>query len=131
METLNRRVLEGRLENLPPEEKTDVAVFLSSTFTDLSVERNHIMNQVTPVLNKYCLQKKLTFRFIDMRWGVRDEASVDHTTEEIVLDALRIAKEDSKGPFFLTGESVSLVTSTEVVCFHTTSRLKNSNCYGG
>lgn len=29
---------------------------------DLSVERNHIMNQVTPVLNKYCLQKKLTFR---------------------------------------------------------------------
>lgn len=36
-----------------------------------------------------------------MRWGVRDEASVDHTTEEIVLDALRIAKEDSKGPFFL------------------------------
>lgn len=33
METLNRLVLEGRLENLPPEEKTDVAVFLSSTFT--------------------------------------------------------------------------------------------------
>lgn len=32
---------------------------------------------------------------------MRDEASVDHTTEEIVLDALRIAKEDSKGPFFL------------------------------
>lgn len=131
MEALSRRVLEGRLENLPPEKKTDVAVFLSSTFTDLSVERNHIMNQVTPVLNKYCLQNKLTFRFIDMRWGVRDEASVDHTTEEIVLDALRIAKDDSKGPFFLRGESASLVTSTEVVCFHTTSRLKSSNCYVG
>lgn len=33
MEALSRRVLEGRLENLPPEKKTDVAVFLSSTFT--------------------------------------------------------------------------------------------------
>lgn len=27
--------------------------------------------------------------------------------------------------------SASLVTSTEVVCFHTTSRLKSSNCYVG
>ncbi|XP_062595859.1 telomerase protein component 1-like [Saccostrea cucullata] len=101
MEALNRQVLEGRLNNLPPEEKTDVVVFVSSTFTDMSIERNYIMNQVTSELNQYCLKRKLAFRFLDMRWGVRDEASVDHTTEEIVLDAVRTAREDSKGPFFL------------------------------
>lgn len=33
METLNRRVLEGRLDSLPPEDKSDIAVFVSSTFT--------------------------------------------------------------------------------------------------
>jgi hypothetical protein len=33
MEALNRRVLEGRLDSLPPEEKSDITVFVSSTFT--------------------------------------------------------------------------------------------------
>ena len=33
MEARNRKVLEGCMVDLPPEEKSDIVVFLSSTFT--------------------------------------------------------------------------------------------------
>ncbi|KAK3095533.1 hypothetical protein FSP39_015737 [Pinctada imbricata] len=37
-----------------------------------------------------------------MRWGVRDDASIDHTTTEIVLNQVEYSKQNSKGPFFVS-----------------------------
>ena len=39
-----------------------------------------------------------------MRWGVRDEASNDHTTTEIVLEQVQKSRNKSKGPFFVVSK---------------------------
>lgn len=56
-------------------------VFTSSTFTDTTVERNALMEDVYPALKRYCRETHgLDFQVVDMRWGVRDEATDDHKT---------------------------------------------------
>ena len=47
-----------------------------------------------------------TFRFIyikvvDMRWGVRDEASDDHSASELCMRELRSCQQLSVGPTFV------------------------------
>ena len=36
-----------------------------------------------------------------MRWGVRDEAEVEHSTTEIVLKEIEVCQQISRGPTFV------------------------------
>ena len=38
---------------------------------------------------------------VDMRWGVREEAIVDHSSEELCLKEIRACDEVSLGPTFV------------------------------
>ena len=49
-------------------------IFTSSTFTDMLMERNTLMEYVYPKIKEYCREKHgLEYQVVDMRWGVRDE----------------------------------------------------------
>jgi len=50
-------------------------IFVSSTFDDLKAERNALQHKVFPKLRKLCMQYGCRFQAIDLRWGVREEAS--------------------------------------------------------
>ena len=78
-----------------------VRIFTSSTFTDMLMERNTLMEYVYPKIKEYCREKHgLEYQVVDMRWGVRDEMTDEHMTT--VRGISRNLKEDCS-QFRLTG----------------------------
>ncbi|XP_063410138.1 NACHT and WD repeat domain-containing protein 2-like isoform X2 [Mytilus trossulus] len=79
-----------------------IRIFTSSTFTDTKHERNRMMETTFPRLREYCKQRGFEFQIVDMRWGIRDEATNDHMTTEICLQELANCQKYSAGPNFLS-----------------------------
>ncbi|XP_077862128.1 NACHT domain- and WD repeat-containing protein 1-like [Saccoglossus kowalevskii] len=101
---LSSTLLYGKIgANLPPVRSRVVRIFTSSTFTDTSVERNALMQDVYPKLKDYCKSKYgLQFQVVDMRWGVRDEATDDHMTTQLCMNEIAGCQKVSMGPNFVT-----------------------------
>ncbi|XP_002741817.1 NACHT domain- and WD repeat-containing protein 1-like [Saccoglossus kowalevskii] len=104
MSEQTEQLLLGRLgKPLPAVRSRIVRIFTSSTFTDTSVERNALMQDVYPKLRDYCKSKYgLEFQVVDMRWGVRDEATDDHMTSQLCMNEIAACQRLSIGPNFVT-----------------------------
>ena len=50
-------IFAGRLDDLPPVSSKIVRIFTSSTFTDMLMERNTLMEYVYPKIKEYCREK--------------------------------------------------------------------------
>ncbi|CAF4551274.1 unnamed protein product [Rotaria sp. Silwood1] len=97
-----QHVFFGKLDNLPSLASKIVRIFTSSTFTDTSMERNSLMQHTYPKLKEYCREKHgLEFQVVDMRWGVRDEATDDHKTTELCMQEIDNCQRVSVGPNFV------------------------------
>ncbi len=79
-----------------------LSIFVSSTFTDTETERNLLIEDVQPYLREVCNLFGYEFRFCEMRWGVRDEASEDHQTANLCMQELRRCQQESCGINFVT-----------------------------
>ncbi|XP_069134939.1 NACHT domain- and WD repeat-containing protein 1-like [Argopecten irradians] len=79
-----------------------VRIFTSSTFTDTKFERNTWMNDAYPRVKAFCQARGYEFQVVDMRWGVRDEASDDHSTTDLCLKELDMCQKLSTGPNFVS-----------------------------
>ena len=55
-ETIDK-IFYGNLTNLPPVSSKIVRIFTSSTFTDMLMERNTLMEYVYPKIKEYCREK--------------------------------------------------------------------------
>ena len=51
------RIFAGCLTDLPPVSSKIVRIFTSSTFTDMLMERNTLMEYVYPKIKEYCREK--------------------------------------------------------------------------
>jgi len=79
------RIFAGNLDGLPPLSSKVVRIFTSSTFTDMLMERNTLMEYVYPKIKEYCREKHgLEYQVVDMRWGVRDEMTDEHMTTTVL-----------------------------------------------
>lgn len=78
-----------------------IRVFVSSTFSDLKLERDALQLRVFPKLEQLCLRDGFQFQAIDLRWGVSTEAGLDHRTMHICFEELRRSQEISPEPNFL------------------------------
>ncbi|OCL86700.1 DUF4062 domain-containing protein [Arcobacter porcinus] len=67
-------------------------LFVSSTFSDFSVERRLLQEYVFPEIKKYCNESNFNFQPIDLRWGVSNEAQLDQKTLELCLEEVRTSK---------------------------------------
>jgi WD40 repeat protein len=76
-------------------------VFLSSTFEDLVDERNALRSMVFPKLRAYCERHGARFEAVDLRWGVREEATLDQQTVEICLREVRRCQMTGMRPNFI------------------------------
>jgi hypothetical protein len=54
-----------------------------------------------PKLKEYCRKIGYEFQVVDMRWGIRDEATDDHMTTELCLNELKLCQKLSTGPNFV------------------------------
>uniref|UniRef100_K1Q937 Uncharacterized protein n=1 Tax=Magallana gigas TaxID=29159 RepID=K1Q937_MAGGI len=99
---LARRAYDGDLSLEYPSSAKIVRIFTSSTFTDTKFERNTWMEKAYPRLKRYCLARGYEFQVVDMRWGVRDEATDDHRGTELCLRELELCQTLSTGPNFIS-----------------------------
>ena len=63
------------------------------------------MERVYPKLKEYCQSVGYDFQVVDMRWGVRDEATEDHMTSELCMTEIRACQKLSTGPNFIVSLS--------------------------
>lgn len=73
-------------------------------FIDTVEERNRLMRDVYPSLRSYCQQRGLEFQVVDMRWGVRDEATADHKTNELCVQEIKNCQRLTPGPNFVVSK---------------------------
>ena len=79
------------------EDKRIVCFLLSSTFTDTASERNLLIADVVPYLQQFARKHNFDFRLVEMRWGIRAEASSAHQTSEICMAELERCQRESQG----------------------------------
>ncbi|CAI4228678.1 unnamed protein product [Auanema sp. JU1783] len=98
------RIFSGSFINMPKPLSKLVRVFTSSTFTDTTIERNALMEEVYPKLKEYCRETYgLDFQVVDMRWGIRDEATDDHMTTKLCINEIANCQRLSVGANFVYG----------------------------
>jgi hypothetical protein len=78
-----------------------VRIFVSSTFSDLKVERDALQREVFPALRALCASRGARFQAVDLRWGVYEEAGLDQQTMDICLSELRRCQIVSPRPNFM------------------------------
>ena len=74
-------------------------LFLSSTFSDLVIERDNLQRKVFPKLRRYCEERGFIFQVVDLRWGVSEMDGWDHRTLDICLDQVKYCKDFLKPHF--------------------------------
>lgn len=72
--------------------------------SDTKHERNTLMKHAYPKIKEHCRRIGYEFQVVDMRWGVRDEATDDHMATELCLKELKLCQELSTGPNFVVFE---------------------------
>jgi hypothetical protein len=82
--------------------RSKLLVFVSSTFTDTSRERNVLLVSILPDLRARGNKFGIDVTMVDMRWGVRDENTIDHRTWDECVRELDRCYSDSAGLFFLS-----------------------------
>lgn len=76
-------------------------IFISSTFEDLSDERNALQREVFPKLQDLCLKHGCQFQAIDLRWGISDEVAFDQRTVRVCLEEVARCQEMTPRPNFI------------------------------
>jgi len=56
-----------------PTSIVELRVFISSTFSDLHAEREHLVKRVFPEIRALCRDRGITFTEVDLRWGLTEE----------------------------------------------------------
>ena len=90
-------------------------VFVSSTFTDTTVERDLLMGKILKELRKVGIMHSISISFSDMRWGVRDENTLEHETWAVCKRELLRCMDQSNGIFFLSLQSEKYVMFTDAI----------------
>jgi len=54
-----------------------IRVFVSSTFRDMQAERDELVLKIFPQLRRLCEERGVTWREIDLLWGITEEQQAD------------------------------------------------------
>ena len=73
-------------------------LFVSSTFSDMTIERNALARHVFPRLQALANRFAHRFQALDLRWGVRDDATLGHRTMPICLQEIARCCEVTRRP---------------------------------
>lgn len=73
-----------------------IRIFISSTFRDMQVERDHLVRFVFPELKEKCRKHRIHLIDVDLRWGVSEANVQDGKALDICLDEI-----DTCRPYFL------------------------------
>ncbi len=80
----------------PTQRWRTVRIFISSTFSDMHAERDHLVRFVFPELKEKCRKLHVHLIDVDLRWGVTEKEAQEGKALDICLDEI-----DSCRPYFL------------------------------
>jgi len=75
-----------------PQTWKTVRIFISSTFRDMHTERNHLVRFVFPDLKEKCRRQRVHLIDVDLRWGVREEASLDKQAIKVCFSGIDLCQ---------------------------------------
>ena len=81
-----------------------------------------LMKHAYPRIKDHCRGIGYEFQVVDMRWGVRDEATDDHMGTELCLKELELCRQVSTGPYFVVTK-----VYLNIVMYH--ARVDNLQCF--
>jgi len=84
-----------------PQQTKIFRVFVSSTFTDMKLERSILQRDAFSKLEKFCEEKGAKFQAVDLRWGVNEESSLNQKTLQICFNEIARCQKISPKPNFL------------------------------
>ena len=84
-----------------PQQTKTFRVFVSSTFTDMRLERRILQTEVFPKLKALSENRGASFQDVDLRWGVNEEAQLDQKTMDICLGEIARCQRLSPKPNFI------------------------------
>lgn len=73
-----------------------IRIFISSTFSDMMQEREHLMKIIFPELRRRCKSRFLEITEVDLRWGIPEEDTKEGKVIEICLSEI-----DKSRPYFI------------------------------
>lgn len=82
--------------------KKKLFIFVSSTFTDTYRERSILHEQMLPLLQDKARRHDVQVLFYDMRFGIKDESSKNHSIWKTCQAAIKECHEESDGMFFVS-----------------------------
>ena len=85
--------------------KSEVRLFISSTFDDTKFEQDVLLRKTFPNLKAFCNNLGLGFNVVSMRWGVLGRSGNKHMTSELCMTQLQKCLDESAGPAFVTLQS--------------------------
>ena len=96
--------------------KPIIRFFISSTFVDMEMERN-ILRKIFHRINIEYQRKGWQIEHVDLRWGIRNEASINNQTMRICLKELERCQTLSPQPNFiiLLGERYGWIPLPEII----------------
>lgn len=77
-------------------------IFFSSTFTDTHRQRDILQKEILPALRTEAHPEGIEITFVDMRYGVRDENTIDHHTWTACSREIERCRHSSEGIFFIS-----------------------------
>jgi WD40 repeat protein len=99
---ITRDVVEELRQVLP---KKNLMVFVSSTFLDTNLERDILHRKILAELQTKAHQHNIQVILYDMRFGVKDENTLNHLTWETCKNAIQQCHKGSDALFFLSLQS--------------------------
>jgi hypothetical protein len=84
-----------------PQQTKIFRVFVSSTFSDMKLERGILQRDAFPRLEKFCESKGAKFQAVDLRWGINEESSLNQKTLQICFNEISRCQKISPRPNFL------------------------------
>jgi hypothetical protein len=84
-----------------PQQTKIFRVFISSTFSDMKIERGILQRDAFPRLEKFCEAKGAKFQAVDLRWGINEETSINQKTLQICFNEISRCQKVSPKPNFL------------------------------
>src|SRR5215471_5358876 len=76
--------------------RSQIRVFVSSTFRDMQPERDHLVKFIFPRLRKLCESRGVTWGEVDLRWGVTEEQSAQGKVLSLCLQEIHRCR-----PYFI------------------------------
>ncbi|XP_048383603.1 uncharacterized protein LOC125451016 isoform X2 [Stegostoma tigrinum] len=93
-------IMKGNINIVYPPQKKKIMIYICGGYKDTEHERNALMKNVYPQLNSYCKERGYDLMMIDLRWGMKDGISDNHTMARLHLEVLKECQ-TSEGSIFI------------------------------